>query len=268
MDAPLTKQCCVVGGGPAGMMLGFLLARAGVEVAVLEKHPDFLRDFRGDTVHPSTLELMYELGLLDEFLKLPHSKIERLSHADRRRTPAGDRPDASADAVQIYRADAAMGFSQFSGRAGQALQDLRSAHAGRGHRSDRGGRPHRRLARQDARRPARDPRRSRRRLRRPAFDGAREGRLAERRLRRADGRAVVSHHAQARRRRRNLRPYRSRHDAGHARPRRLLAMRLCHSEGRHRDASRRPASRHSASAWSNCRRSSPTASARSKAWTT
>ena len=74
----LTKQCCVVGGGPAGMMLGFLLARAGVEVAVLEKHQDFLRDFRGDTVHPSTLEIMYELGLLDEFLKLPHQKIETL----------------------------------------------------------------------------------------------------------------------------------------------------------------------------------------------
>src|SRR5271167_812725 len=53
-------QCCVAGGGPAGMMLGFLLARAGVSVAVLEKHADFFRDFRGDTVHPSTLELMYE----------------------------------------------------------------------------------------------------------------------------------------------------------------------------------------------------------------
>jgi 2-polyprenyl-6-methoxyphenol hydroxylase-like FAD-dependent oxidoreductase len=78
-SAPLTKQCCVVGGGPAGMMLGYLLARAGVEVAVLEKHPDFLRDFRGDTVHPSTLEVMYELGLLDDFLKLPHRKIESLS---------------------------------------------------------------------------------------------------------------------------------------------------------------------------------------------
>lgn len=60
------------------MMLGFLLARAGVDVAVLEKHADFFRDFRGDTVHPSTLELMYELGLLDEFLKLPHQKVERL----------------------------------------------------------------------------------------------------------------------------------------------------------------------------------------------
>jgi 2-polyprenyl-6-methoxyphenol hydroxylase-like FAD-dependent oxidoreductase len=72
-------RCCIAGGGPAGMMLGFLLARAGVPVMVLEKHKDFLRDFRGDTVHPSTLELMYELGLLDDFLKLPHQKIEHLS---------------------------------------------------------------------------------------------------------------------------------------------------------------------------------------------
>jgi len=75
----IKTTCCVVGGGPAGMMLGFLLARAGVPVVVLEKHRDFLRDFRGDTVHPSTLELMHELGLLDEFLKLPHSKVHELS---------------------------------------------------------------------------------------------------------------------------------------------------------------------------------------------
>ena len=68
-------RCCVVGGGPAGMVLGFLLARAGVEVAVLEKHGDFLRDFRGDTVHPSTLELIYELGILDEFLRRPHQEL-------------------------------------------------------------------------------------------------------------------------------------------------------------------------------------------------
>jgi 2-polyprenyl-6-methoxyphenol hydroxylase-like FAD-dependent oxidoreductase len=66
-DFSLITQCCIAGGGPAGMMLGFLLARAGVKVVVLEKHADFFRDFRGDTVHPSTLELMYELGLLDEF---------------------------------------------------------------------------------------------------------------------------------------------------------------------------------------------------------
>src|ERR1700724_4733185 len=79
MANQLTTGCCVVGGGPAGMMLGFLLARAGVEVVVLEKHADFLRDFRGDTVHPSTLELVYELGLLDEFLKEPHRKVQKLS---------------------------------------------------------------------------------------------------------------------------------------------------------------------------------------------
>ena len=75
----LKTTCCVVGGGPAGMMLGFLLARAGVKVAVLEKHADFLRDFRGDTIHPSTLQLMHELGLLEPFLKLPHSRVARLS---------------------------------------------------------------------------------------------------------------------------------------------------------------------------------------------
>jgi 2-polyprenyl-6-methoxyphenol hydroxylase-like FAD-dependent oxidoreductase len=78
-DSSIAAKCAIAGGGPAGMMLGFLLARAGVEVVVLEKHPDFLRDFRGDTVHPSTLELMYELGLLDEFLKLPHQKVEKVS---------------------------------------------------------------------------------------------------------------------------------------------------------------------------------------------
>ncbi|CAN5299704.1 FAD-dependent oxidoreductase [soil metagenome] len=71
----LTTTCCIAGGGPAGMMLGFLLARAGVDVIVLEKHADFLRDFRGDTIHPSTLQVMHELGLLDDFLKLPHSKM-------------------------------------------------------------------------------------------------------------------------------------------------------------------------------------------------
>src|SRR5262245_7079942 len=74
----IRKTCCVVGGGPAGMMLGLLFARAGVEVIVLEKHADFFRDFRGDTIHPSTLELMYELGMLDEFLRLPHQEMRRV----------------------------------------------------------------------------------------------------------------------------------------------------------------------------------------------
>ncbi len=78
-ELAIETRCCVAGGGPAGMMLGFLLARAGVDVVVLEKHADFFRDFRGDTVHPSTLEIMYELGLLDAFLTIPHQKVERLS---------------------------------------------------------------------------------------------------------------------------------------------------------------------------------------------
>jgi 2-polyprenyl-6-methoxyphenol hydroxylase-like FAD-dependent oxidoreductase len=78
-DSSITTKCCIAGGGPAGMMLGFLLARAGVPVVVLEKHADFFRDFRGDTVHPSTLEFMHELGLLDDFLKLPHQKVETLT---------------------------------------------------------------------------------------------------------------------------------------------------------------------------------------------
>lgn len=72
----LSTDCCIAGGGPAGLMLGYLLARAGVDVVVLEKHEDFLRDFRGDTIHPSTLENMYELGLLERFLQLPHQRAE------------------------------------------------------------------------------------------------------------------------------------------------------------------------------------------------
>ena len=79
MDETLRTRCCIAGGGPAGMMLGFLLARMAVDVVVLEKHADFLRDFRGDTIHPSTLEIMYELGILDEFLKRPHQEVRHLA---------------------------------------------------------------------------------------------------------------------------------------------------------------------------------------------
>jgi 2-polyprenyl-6-methoxyphenol hydroxylase-like FAD-dependent oxidoreductase len=81
MNTPtrVSTRCCIAGGGPAGMMLGYLLARAGVEVVVLEKHADFLRDFRGDTIHPSTLEVMHELGLLEDFLKRPHTEVREIA---------------------------------------------------------------------------------------------------------------------------------------------------------------------------------------------
>jgi 2-polyprenyl-6-methoxyphenol hydroxylase-like FAD-dependent oxidoreductase len=75
----MSVRCCIAGGGPAGMMLGLLLGRAGVDVVVLEKHADFLRDFRGDTIHPSTLEVVHELGLLEQLLTLPHQKVSRIN---------------------------------------------------------------------------------------------------------------------------------------------------------------------------------------------
>jgi len=77
----LTTSCCIVGGGPAGMMLGFLLARGGIDVTVLEKHADFFRDFRGDTIHPSTFEVINEVGLLNEILKVPHQEITEIGGA-------------------------------------------------------------------------------------------------------------------------------------------------------------------------------------------
>jgi 2-polyprenyl-6-methoxyphenol hydroxylase-like FAD-dependent oxidoreductase len=91
----LSTTCCIIGGGPAGIMLGYLLARQGVAVTVLEKHTDFFRDFRGDTIHPSTLELLHELGLLEKFLAIPHSEVSRLSGF------VGDRSVTMADFSHI-----------------------------------------------------------------------------------------------------------------------------------------------------------------------
>jgi 2-polyprenyl-6-methoxyphenol hydroxylase-like FAD-dependent oxidoreductase len=74
----ITTTCCISGGGPAGIMLGFLLARAGIDTTVLEKWPNFFRDFRGDTIHPSVMEILHELGLLEDFLKLKHDELHRV----------------------------------------------------------------------------------------------------------------------------------------------------------------------------------------------
>src|ERR1700741_4862136 len=95
MDRAVETTVCIAGGGPAGMMLGYLLARAGIDVVVLEKHADFLRDFRGDTVHPSTLQVMHELGLLDAFLKLLHRRVERIG------VVIGDTPVQIADFTHL-----------------------------------------------------------------------------------------------------------------------------------------------------------------------
>jgi 2-polyprenyl-6-methoxyphenol hydroxylase-like FAD-dependent oxidoreductase len=87
----METRCSIAGGGPAGMMLAFLLARMGVSVVLLEKHADFLRDFRGDTVHPSTLEVLYELDLLDDFLRRPHQEVrEPVAYVGQQQVPIGD----------------------------------------------------------------------------------------------------------------------------------------------------------------------------------
>ena len=140
MTQSMKTRCCIVGGGPAGMMLGYLLGRAGVDVVVLEKHADFFRDFRGDTVHPSTLQVMDELGLIDGFLKLPHQRLQKMDGLF-----AGT-PVRIADLsrlhgqIPLHRLHAAMGFSQFPARGGPAFC------LAQGDDEHRGGRPDPRAA--------------------------------------------------------------------------------------------------------------------------
>ena len=243
------------------MMLGFLLARAGVDVVVLEKHADFFRDFRGDTVHPSTLELMYELGLLEAFLKVPHQKIERLS------AQIGDERVPMADFTHLpthckfvalmpqwdflnFLAERGKRYKTFDLHMSAEATDL----------IEEGGRivglraktPDGTLTIRATLVVGCDGRHSTVRDKAGLVSddyGAPMDVLWFRVTRKASDDS------------RHLRPHRSRQDDGHARPRRLLAMRLRHSEGRHRPQSRPRASTHSVNAWCRCRRSSPTGSA-------
>ena len=125
----VSVRCCIAGGGPAGMMLGLLLARAGVDVLVLEKHIDFLRDFRGDTIHPSTLEVMHELGVLERLLAIAPPESAADQRAVRRSGVDGRGFFVSLDAVSLYRLHAAMGLFELSRRRGGALFDIPAADA-------------------------------------------------------------------------------------------------------------------------------------------
>ena len=224
-------QCIVAGGGPAGMMTGYLLARAGIGVTVLEKHADFLRDFRGDTIHPSTMDNLAELGLLDAFLRLPHQEVryaeveiggERVRGAD-----FGRLSTRCKFIAFIPQWD----FLNFMAAQAKAFPRLQPVDGDRGRRSDPRRRSHRRRRGPLAVGRAAPHRRSRHRRRRPAFDAAAGGRPQGEGPRRADGRAVVQAAARPRGAGRGARPHQGRRRAHHARPRRLLAVRLHHPQG-------------------------------------
>ena len=124
MAEKLQTRCVIAGGGPAGIMAGYLLARAGVPVIVLEKHADFFRDFRGDTIHPSTLELMYELGLLEEVPKAAASGSTRTTRRHQWSDCADRRFHEATHALQIHRFHAAVGFSQFPFHARKTIPEF------------------------------------------------------------------------------------------------------------------------------------------------
>ena len=207
------------------MMLGLLLARAGVEVAVLEKHADFLRDFRGDTVHPSTLDVMYELGLLEEFLAHPHQEVRELAGE------IGDTTVTIADFSHLptrCQFLALMPQWDFLDLLSAAARRLPAFHL-RMQTEVTGllvrGRPHRRRRGEEAGGPAGNQRRAGGRLRRPPLDGARARGAGECRPRIADGRAVDAAREARRRSAAHVRPRPCRADTRDARSRRLLAVR-------------------------------------------
>ena len=241
----MKSDCVIAGGGPAGMMMGFLLARAGVDVVVLEKHADFLRDFRGDTIHPSTLDVMHELGLLDEFLRRPHDELrdvavrvgsEQAQIADFRHVPTHCKflmmmPQWEFLDFLAGHARKLPDFHLVMQAEARTLVEENGRVAGL-----RGATPEGEL---------RGARGAGGRRRRPPLDDPRAGRPAAAGLRRAHGRAVDARLAPPRRPARPVRPGRRRPHAGDDRPQRLLAMRAADPQGLVRRGARR-------AAWRRC----------------
>ena len=212
----------IVGGGPAGMMAGLLFARAGVTVRVLEKHADFFRDFRGDTVHPSTMEILDQLGMLERFLERPHDRARHRPHPRRGARLCHRRPVAPRHPGAVHRDDAAMGFPRLPARRGGGLPRLHARHGGAGRpASSRKAGASSAFGLRDGARASR--RQAGDRRRRPLVAGPAARPAAGRDARRADGRVLVPPAAGRASRRGAARIDRHRADGRADRPPHLLA---------------------------------------------